>query len=146
MLFRSYSVLKAHKEELIIPRLVDTLEKMLKYSDDKIEAYNKQRLLEGSEKTLHFKKYEMPFYNQKINNLPLLERALQSLMIKIHIKINSLNEITDKNNFYFNKTFEKLSAETGEIIRNNLTESCGHIAKQSDMIIDLIIDAQKQLQ
>mgnify|MGYP001569173435 CR=1 FL=1 len=93
------------------------------------------------------KKIHTPFLDLKISNLPLLKENLRNSIIKIHIKIKKMNEDIKRHSFYFEKTFDaNITSGNYEIISNNIKENYNNIARQAQITVGLISEAQKELE
>ena len=100
---------------------------------------------DGSGKGL--KKYNMNFYENNINLVSLFSADCQSLVFKIHNKLQLINQEIDRYLFYFDKTFDPNSVDINQdILRDNMKQCLRTITTIAFDAVNAIIKLRSMLQ
>lgn len=117
----------------------ETIEKMLKFTDEQIEALAKHEAKMAMVAGSVLKKCSLPFLDNNMNRLSLFGMGLQRLILQIRGRLTMLNQDIDSTQYYFQRTFDStLSPENEKIIRINLTANYERIMENSRDIADKI--------
>jgi hypothetical protein len=94
----------------------------------------------------HIKKFRIPYLEVNLPSIGLLESNLQSFLFDVLTKINWLNEAIDRNNFYYEKTFDSnLSRENWDIIHGNIIEGYEKIGNLCRDTAEAMVKIVKEL-
>lgn len=105
---------------------LNAIEGLLKLSDDELATLS---ALRTKSESLFLKKYSLPFLEVNITSLTHLEFPLQTSILAIRRNIAWLNEIIDRCNFFYEKSFDQsLSNENHLIMRANMKEEYKRMA------------------
>ncbi|MBI5492891.1 MAG: hypothetical protein HY893_08170 [Deltaproteobacteria bacterium] len=112
-----------------------TMEGLLKLRDDELA---KIAALRKKTESLFLKKYNLPFLEESITSLTLLDSSLQTSVLAIRRNIVWLNEAIDRCNFFYEKSFDQsLSGENHLIMRANMKEEYKRMAQSCRKTADL---------
>lgn len=109
---------------------------LLERSEKTLAVWNDQWRTRPStgEKGLNVRKVNTPFLDLKFGVLPSLKTDVQNRLIKIVQRIDTVNQLVVKMDFYHAKTFEALTSENHEIVKKNYDDSLGYLVTQSRML------------
>jgi hypothetical protein len=80
----------------------------------------------------HIKKLRYDFLQNNIHSIPLLKKKERDLLLNIFRQLNIINEQIDRNNFYFEKSYDgSLGTDNHARLRTNYLDSCQAISDWS---------------
>jgi len=127
-------------------KTLESIQKLLKHTVEEINTLAKQQAQKGVRVALGLKKYSLAFLEANMGSLSLLDSKLQLLIIQVRTRLNLLNEETELNRFYFEKTFDSTLGENNyNIITQNLNQGYRNILNQSRMAADQITHLLSEL-
>jgi hypothetical protein len=136
---------KSQGYQFLEDKTVEAIDKFLKLNDDEIRVVN-QLTKQKPPKASFIKKFNLPVLEENISSISLLDSNLQHSLLDIKTKINWLNEIVERHNFFFEKTFDSgISRENWEIIDSNIREGYAQLGKLCRNISELIMKLPKEL-
>jgi len=125
---------------------VEAMNKILELTDDQMKAVN-QLTKQKPAKASFIKKFNLPLLEENISSICLLDSNLQHSLLDIRTKINWLNEIVERHNFFFEKTFDSgISRENWEIIDSNIKKGYAEFGNLCRNTSELIMNALKELE
>jgi hypothetical protein len=126
-------------------KTVEAINKFLEMSDEQIRAVN-QLTKQKPTKASFIKKFSLPLLTENISSISLLESNLQHSLLDIRTKISWLNEMVERHNFYFEKTFDSgISSENREIIDSNIRDGYTEFGNWCRKLSELIMNSLKEL-
>lgn len=115
------------------------LKKLRDLPEEKLEIVSQKNLYENFDKSLSFKKYDLPYLKSKINDISLLEEDFQKNLLQLIFKLNLFNSEIEESKFHYQLTFSnEISDENHEINKKTLKERQLVILNQTKQIITLI--------
>jgi len=136
---------KSQGYQFLEDKTVEAIDKFLKLNDDQIRVVN-QLNKQKPPKASFIKKFNLPVLDENISSISLLDSDLQYSLLDIKTKINWLNEIVERHNFFFEKTFDSgISRENWEIIDSNIREGYAQLGKWCRNTSELIMKLLKEL-
>jgi hypothetical protein len=118
---------------------LDALKKITTYPDEQFEAFSKLNKEELINKPTLLKKYDLLFLESNFTAISIFDRQFQFRIIEIKSRIRTLNAEIDRNNFFYEKTFDSsITGNNHQIIVNNLQEGQKHVITISKKIVSAI--------
>ena len=120
------------------------VEDLLKLDDAQlitVSLQSKRPVGEGK----YIKKYNLPYLEKNISSISLLSPNLQHSILAIQTKIEWLNEEVERNNFFFEKTFDQITPGNYDILIKNENSSYEHIGELNRELAELISKLLKDL-
>jgi len=140
----TYSMRRA-TGEVILQEVIEATENLLNQSDEiwrTLSLVNRQAEARHS----HVKKFRMPYLEANLSSIEKLETNLQQSLFEVITKINWLNDAIDRNNFFFEKTFDSsLGVENRSIISINITEGYEFIGKLCREIAEKMVKIVEEI-
>jgi len=135
-----YDNLSLYEDKTIETKIASTKEKLkilLKHDDANIN--NAIALLMEKPEVEHIKSINLSFSKESITNFSLLSEELRLIIFDIRIKINTLNEMADRIDFFFKQSFEPgMSSNNIEIIDCNIKSNYDAYLKYSRLVVERI--------
>ncbi len=135
-----YDNLSLYEDKTIATKIASTKEKLkilLKHDDASIN--NAIALLMEKPEVEHIKNINLSFSKESITNFSLLSEELRLIIYDIRIKINTLNEMADRIDFFFKQSFTPgMSSSNIEIIDCNIKSNYVAYLKYSRLVVERI--------
>lgn len=113
---------------------------------EELEKYSKKLLYENMDKSLSFKKYDLPYLKSRMNDISLLDENVQSNLLQLNFKLNLFNSEVEESKFHYQLTFSsEISEENQEINKQILKEKQLVILGQIKKIITLITKLKQDI-
>lgn len=118
-----------------------SIENLLKLSNDQLAVtLQAAKIAELKGRAKFIKRFSLPFLEQNISSIQLLDSSFKSSVLNITRKVNWLNEEIDRINFFYEKTFDSgLTEENWQIIERNLTSGYQNVARLCRDTTELIV-------
>ena len=124
-------------EDKNIASIKEKLKKLLKLDDASIKS-GIAHLVEKSE-VEHIKSITLSFSKESITNFSLLSEELRLIMFDVRTKINTLNELADRIDFFFKQSFTPgMPSNNIEIIDCNIKSNYVAYLKYSRLVVEMI--------
>ena len=121
------------------------IDKLSGCDNNALHAYNTAQKAKNI--TFRAKSINTFYLESKIDNLSLMSKTEQALIIQIVRRVKSLNEEAQINNIYYDLTFDSsLSPENHRRVVINIENCHRNISKQSQIISDLIAELFNEMQ
>lgn len=101
---------------------VKVFKELLKLSDDELA---KAAMAKGKIRSIFLQKFNLPFLEKNITSLALLgNSSLQASILAVRRNIGWLNANVDRNNFFYEKSFDQsMSVENRKIMVDNMEDT-----------------------
>lgn len=124
---------------LKIESLKENLEKMLEQKDIHINSVMDSKTKAAETEVEHIKSIILSFNKESIENFSLLSEELRLIIFDVRTKVNMMNELADRINFFFKQSFVPgMPDKNYEIIVNNIISNYKVYLMQSKIIVERI--------
>jgi hypothetical protein len=135
-----YDNLSLYEDKTIASKILSTkekLKKLLKLDDASIKSGI--ALLAEKSEVEHIKSITLSFGKESITNFSLLSEELRLIIFDVRTKINVLNELADRIDFFFKQSFSPgMSSKNIEIIDNNIKSNYVVYFEYSKLVVERI--------
>jgi len=135
-----YDNLSLYEDKAIASKILSTKEKvkkLLKLDDASIKSTIATLAEESGVE--HIKSITLSFGKESITNFSLLSEEIRLIIFDVRTKINILNELADRIDFFFKQTFSTgLSSKNSEIIDNNIKSNYVVYFEHSKLVVERI--------
>ena len=135
-----YDNLSLYEDKTIASKILSTKEevkKLLKLDDASIKSTIAPLAEESGVE--HIKSITLSFGKESITSFSLLSEELRLIIFDVRTKINILNELADRIDFFFKQTFSTgMSSKNSEIIDNNIKSNYVVYFEYSKLIVERI--------
>jgi len=135
-----YDNLSLYEDKAIASKILSTKEKvkkLLKLDDASIKST--MATLTEESGIEHIKSITLSFGKESITNFSLLSEELRLVIFDVRTKINILNELADRIDFFFKQTFMPgMPDKNHEIIVNNIISNYKIYIMQSKIVVERI--------
>ena len=135
-----YDNLSLYEDKAIASKILSTKEKvkkLLKLDDASIKST--MATLAEESGVEHIKSITLSFGKESITNFSLLSEELRLIIFDVRTKINILNELADRIDFFFKQTFMPgMPDKNHEIIANNIISNYKIYIMQSKIVVERI--------
>jgi hypothetical protein len=115
------------------------IKKQLEYANDDIKKISFGDITGIKSEVIHIKSIILSFDKENTINFSLLNKKLRLKIFEVRTKINYLNELADRNNFFFKQTFvPDLSNVNHKIIRSNINNNYKEYLMHSKVVVERI--------
>jgi len=120
--------------------VVSSVEMQLALSEEQLAAFSvTQRAKEGGVLTL--RKYAVPLLDARVSALWELAPRLQDDLLEVRAYLELFNDDVEQTRFYFQLSFQDLTEQNREILKQNLAGSYKAVASRGRVIVDKILAA-----
>ena len=124
---------------LKIESLKENLEKMLEQKDIHINSVMDSKAKSAETEVEHVKSIILSFNEESIENFSLLSEELRLIIFDMRTKVNMMNELADRINFFFKQSFVPgMPDKNYEIITNNIISNYKVYLVQSKIVVERI--------
>jgi len=124
---------------LKIESLKKNLEKMLEQKDIHINRFMDSKAKAAETEVEHIKSIILSFNEESIENFSLLSEELRLIIFDVRTKVNMMNELADRINFFFKQSFVPgMPDKNYEIITNNIISNYKVYLVQSKIVVERI--------
>ena len=133
-----YNSLLSNEDETIKSVKEDIKEK-LKYANDDIKKISFRDITGINPSAIHIKSIILSFYKENTISFSLLNKKLRLKIFEVRTKVNYLNELADRINFFFKQTFvPDLSIVDRKIINSNINNNYKEYLMHSKVVVEKI--------
>jgi hypothetical protein len=133
-----YNSLLSNEDETIKSVKEDIKEK-LKYANDDIKKISFRDITGINPSAIHIKSIILSFYKENTISFSLLNKKLRLKIFEVRTKVNYLNELADRINFFFKQTFvPDLSIVDRKIVNSNITNNYKEYLMHSKVVVEKI--------
>ena len=133
-----YNSLLSNEDETIKSVKEDIKEK-LKYANDDIKKISFRDITGINPSAIHIKSIILSFYKENTISFSLLNKKLRLKIFDVRTKVNYLNELADRINFFFKQTFvPDLSIVDRKIINSNINNNYKEYLMHSKVVVEKI--------
>ena len=139
-IYKSYNGINNHEDRLT------RLNELKKLSKKELEEITQFELYNNFDKSLSFKKYDLPYLKSKINDISLLDENIQSNLLQLIFKLNLFNSEVEESKFHYQLTFNNDVSDENHVINKEIQkEKQLVILDQSKQFITLIKKLKKDI-
>jgi len=133
-----YNSLLSNEDETIKSVKEDIKEK-LKYANDDIKKISFRDITGINPSAIHIKSIILSFYKENTISFSLLNKKLRLKIFEVRTKVNYLNELANRINFFFKQTFvPDLSIVDRKIINSNINNNYKEYLMHSKVVVEKI--------
>lgn len=138
--YQNYNGINNYKDKLSI------LNGFKNASKEELKKMTQMELYKNFDKSLSFKKYDLPYLKSKINDISLLNENIQSNLLQLIFKLNLFNSEIEEFKFHYQLTFNsEVSDENQRINKDIMKEKQLVILNQSKQIVTLITKLKQDI-
>jgi len=137
-----YDNLSLYEDKNIAPKIAsikEKLKKLLKLDVNDASIKSSIALLVEKSEVEHIKSITLSFSKESITNFSLLSEELRLIIYDIRTKINTLNELADRIDFFFKQSFTPgMLSNNIEIIDSNIKSNYVAYLENSKLVVERI--------
>lgn len=138
-----YNNLLSNEDETI-KSVKKRIKELLKYTDNDIKKLRFRDITGINSEVIHIKSIILSFDKENTINFSLLRKKLRLKIFEVRTKVNYLNELSDRINFFYKQTFvPNLSSKNHEIIRSNINNNYKEYLMHSKVVVERILEIFK---
>lgn len=138
-----YNNLLSNEDETI-KSVKKRIKELLKYTDNDIKKLRFRDITGINSEVIHIKSIILSFDKENTISFSLLRKKLRLKIFEVRTKVNYLNELSDRINFFYKQTFiPNLSSKNHEIIRSNINNNYKEYLMHSKVVVERILEIFK---
>lgn len=135
-----YDNLSSYEDKTIASKITsikEKLEKLLEQNDISTNSTIDFKVVKSEVE--HIKSITLSFSKESIVNFSLLSEELRLIIFDVRTKVNIMNELADRIDFFFKQTFvPEMSSKNYDIINNNIQSNYDDYLIQSKVVVERI--------